>query len=431
MNIPPGVPPRTFPLASFRSWLSLNEASAPRQVISHLTHIEDLVWTNYQQGATDAVAYLRDVANVLKGHADKAYNLSVKVDGAPAIVVGRDPDDGQFFVATKSALAKTPRVAKSLDEIDRLYGHAPGLVDTLRIAFTALSTLNWNTVLQGDLMFVPSMRQRHVIDGVPHVTFKPNTIVYGVPEASPLGQRILTAMVGIAFHTTYTGSSLTTLRATPGADVSALGESPEVLFFPTRYQDVSGSVTLTAAESRELDARLTKISKQTSTLQQNTFLAKLKATPVLRDLLMRFQNRLVRDGQSIAPDADDFISQFVAFLEEQERKDSAERKTSTGKAGVREKYSALIGTITQARAALAPILVWQQLVIDAKQALLTKLNLRTEFSPFLQVDGELTRGEHEGFVASDRRGGFVKLVDRSGFSRLNLTQGRFQTRPSR
>jgi len=43
------------------------------------------------------------------------------------MVVGRDPDDGQFFVATKSALAKTPRVAKSLADIDRLYAHAPSL----------------------------------------------------------------------------------------------------------------------------------------------------------------------------------------------------------------------------------------------------------------------------------------------------------------
>ena len=413
-------------LSSFHAWVSLQEAAAPRQVVSHLTHLEDLVWTSYHPGAASAVVYLTQVANVLKGHADKAYNLSVKVDGAPSMVVGRDPNDGQFFVATKSALAKTPRVAKSLTDIERLYGHAPGLVDTLKVAFTALSQLNWTTVLQGDLMFVPSLRKRQTIDGVPHVTFKPNTIVYGIPEASPLGQRVLAASVGIAFHTTYTGSSLATLRATPGANLNALGASSDVLLFPTRYQDVSGSVTMTAAETREIDALLAKISKQTALLQRNPFLSALKTTPALRDLLMQFQNQLVRAGQPITPAPQQFVAQFVDFLERLEEKESAARKSVAGKTGVREKYLAFIGTVKRLAPALAPIIAWQTLVIDAKLALINKLNLRTEFSPFLQGDGGLTRGDHEGFVASDRRGGFVKLVDRSGFSQLNLTQGRFQ-----
>jgi hypothetical protein len=411
---------------SFLSWRALQEATAPRQVVTHLTHVEDLVWTNYHSGAAAAEVYLTQVANVLKGHADKAYNLSVKVDGAPSLVAGRDPDDGKFFVATKSALGKTPRVAKSIADIESLYGHAPGLVETLKVAYAALSQLNWTTVLQGDLMFVPSLRQRQSIDGVPHVTFKPNTIVYGIPEATPLGQRVLAASIGIAFHTTYTGSSLATLRATPGANLNTLGASSDVLLFPTQYQDVSGSVSMTAAESREIDAKLAKIKAQTATLRQNPFLQALQTTPALRDLLMQFQNQLVRAGQSITPEPNEFVARFVKFLEQLEAKESAARKSAAGKTTVREKYLAFIGTVKQLAQTLAPVIRWQQLVIDAKLALITKLNLRTEFSPFLQGDGGLTRGDHEGFVASDRRGGFVKLVDRSGFSQLNLTQGRFR-----
>lgn len=412
--------------ASFHAWRSLHEATAPRQVVSHLTHIEDLVWTQYYPGAESATKYLTQVANVLNGHADKAYNLSVKVDGAPSMVVGRDPSDGKFFVATKSALAKTPRVAKSLADIERLYGHAPGLVETLKVAYTALSQLNWTTVLQGDLMFVPSLRQRQTIQGVPHVTFKPNTIVYGIPEATPLGQRVLAASVGIAFHTTYTGSSLATLRATPGADINALGASSDVLLFPTRYQDVSGSVSLTAAESRELAALFAKIARQTAGLQRNEFLSALKTTPALRDLLMQFQNQLVRAGQPITPAPKQFVAQFVNFLTALEQKELAARKSPAGKQNVQAKYLAFITAVKRLAPTLAPIITWQALVIDAKLALINKLNLRTEFSPFLQGDGGLTRGDHEGFVASDRRGNFVKLVDRSGFSQLNLTQGRFQ-----
>jgi len=45
---------------------------------------------------------------------------------------------------------------------------------------------------------------------------------------------------------------------------------------------------------------------------------------------------------------------------------------------------------------------------------------------FQASDAGIVAGNHEGFVATDRRGNFVKLVDRMEFSRLNLTQSRFR-----
>ena len=64
-------------------------------------------------------------------------------------------------------------------------------------------------------------------------------------------------------------------------------------------------------------------------------------------------------------------------------------------------------------------------VFDRSQ-LTKKLNAPGMLSTFYASDKGVIAGQHEGFVAVDRQGNFVKLVDRSEFSRLNLTQGRFR-----
>ena len=60
----------------------------------HLDHLEDLVFFGRRE-VTNAV---NEVMNHPK--------LSVKWDGAPAIVFGTDPRNGKFFVGTKSVFNK-------------------------------------------------------------------------------------------------------------------------------------------------------------------------------------------------------------------------------------------------------------------------------------------------------------------------------------
>ena len=52
----------------------------------------------------------------------KATAVTVKWDGAPAIICGTDPSDGKFFVGTKSVFAVTnPKVCKSVNDCRTLY----------------------------------------------------------------------------------------------------------------------------------------------------------------------------------------------------------------------------------------------------------------------------------------------------------------------
>ncbi len=62
----------------------------------HLEHPEDSIFTSGRKG-------LHNILNFLEG---KNSKVSVKYDGAPAIVWGVNPDNNRFFVGTKSVFNK-------------------------------------------------------------------------------------------------------------------------------------------------------------------------------------------------------------------------------------------------------------------------------------------------------------------------------------
>lgn len=416
---------------SFSNWSGvyatrpLSEAVEQRNVIKHLTHIEDLVITKYAAGAKEALSTLRGFSSYLRGHADAPINVTVKVDGAPAIVVGIDPADKKFFIGTKGAFAKTPRIAKSPDDLKKLYGQSPGLLSTMTVAFDTMKGMTFPHILQGDVLFTPDIKQQQTIDGMSYLTFQPNTIVYGVPTNSSLGKTFATAKFGVCFHTTYTGDSLQTLRAESGADTTELRAPASVALISSRYQDMSGVLTFTASESSALKTLIATITSRTTGLTQNTFLRALKDIPLLQSEFMIFQNSLVRGGESITLSPKVFVLRLITHLGARALADVLTKSTAAGKASSVSKYAILRDLVVQQESALVAILAWQQSVIDAKLFLLAKLNQHGRIGTFYATDGGLTSGQHEGFVAVDRQGNFVKLVNRADFSRMNLTGGRF------
>ena len=60
----------------------------------HLEHPEDTIF----EGRRKALSAIRTLIS--------ADAFSVKWDGAPAVVFGTNPDNGQFFVGTKSVFNK-------------------------------------------------------------------------------------------------------------------------------------------------------------------------------------------------------------------------------------------------------------------------------------------------------------------------------------
>jgi hypothetical protein len=70
---------------------------------------------------------------------------------------------------------------------------------------------------------------------------------------------------------------------------------------------------------------------------------------------------------------------------------------------------------------LQAMLTFYKAVQQMKGFILKKMNQAMAIGSFAQTDSGLEVTDPEGFVAVDKTGNAVKLVDRLGFSRRNLT----------
>ena len=76
---------------------------------THLEHLEDEIINNGTKGARTAINFLKSVKEMLQG-GKGGSTVTVKWDGAPAIICGTNPENGRFFVGTKSVFNKTPKI---------------------------------------------------------------------------------------------------------------------------------------------------------------------------------------------------------------------------------------------------------------------------------------------------------------------------------
>ena len=216
----------------------INEVMTETKANTHLTHLEELILTQGQDGFNQAKNFLYELIKNLKGEDNTIKNVSVKWDGAPAIFTGINPENGKFFVGTKSVFNKDPKINYTSQDIDRNHGHAAGLAKKLKLALAYLPALGIKNILQGDFMFDSDDVDTQNIEDKPHYTFKPNTIRYAVEANSELGKKVIAARIGIIFHTTY--NDLSGGGASFGADVSGLSKSPSVWFDDAYFKDDTG-----------------------------------------------------------------------------------------------------------------------------------------------------------------------------------------------
>ena len=139
--------------------------------ILHIEHPEDTILT----GDT---SFLQSIKS--------DFNLSVKVDGAPAIVWGTNPATGKFFVGTKSVFNKVKiKINESHQDIDA--NHTGVVADILHKCFDYLPDPKGG-IYQGDFIGFGGYSE-----------YTPNTITYKFDD-------VVTEEIIIAPHTYYTAS---------------------------------------------------------------------------------------------------------------------------------------------------------------------------------------------------------------------------------
>ena len=388
----------------------ITEVLTETKANTHLTHLEELILTQGQDGFNQAKSFLYELIKNLKGESNNIKNVSVKWDGAPAIWAGINPDNAKFFVGTKSIFNKEPKINYTSQDIDKNHGHAAGLAKKLKLALQYLPAVGIKGILQGDFMFDNDDVQTEDIDGTPHYTFKPNTIRYAIEANSELGKQIIAARIGIIFHTTY--NDLSGGGASFGADISGLSKSPSVWFDDAYFKDDTG-VLLSDQEEKFI---LEKIKEADSVNVDYTNLPLKNLNTYLNSEIR--QGEFVLDPQKSFEKFKNWYQRAVdKSIEKVKRPESKERKKQAGEDKLREFNSQQQDIIN--------VFKLSKLLSEAKAIFITKYDKAVATKHFIDNgDGTLSVTKAEGFVAVDHTENGIKLVDRLEFSRNNFNAGK-------
>ena len=384
---------------------------------THLEHLEDNILNGGSQGGKEAVAFLRSLGDMLdQGMADT--RVTVKWDGAPAIICGVNPDNGRFFVGTKSVFNKVnPKISYSEEDVDSMY--PPGqLAEKLKDAYKYLSQLSISNVIQGDLLFTDD-KYEAVIGGDNCIAFQPNTIVYAVPKDSNIGKKIEDAKFGIVFHTSYEGRSLDAMSASFG-NIGVQGNT-NVFVTSSDFKNASGEANMSAAEKTVYTNLVNKT--EGSLKQASRFLDMMKTNDMnkfsLNIMFKTFFNRYVRQGKSLVGarnTARDFAQYFSSALD----KEIGTKKMKATKDKYLELKNKGLKFISDNQQSIYMTVASYMNLQAAKNFMIRKLQKVNTFGTFLRTPDGYRVTAPEGFVAI-RSGRALKLVDRLEFSRANFT----------
>ena len=380
---------------------------------THLEHLEDDIINRGAKGGENAINFLKSVRNMLAGSSG-GVNMTVKWDGAPAIICGVNPENGKFFVGTKSVFNVTPKINYTSRDIAK--NHSGVVADKLRVCLANLSRLNIRGILQGDLLFTNDLKAIN-IDGEKMISFTPNTITYAVPINSDLGRRISRAKMGIVFHTQYSGKTMKSLSASFG---TVRGSSNRNIFLASAaYKETA--VMFSKSELSRFDAQIRMAEGSLS-----------KAAPIL-DLMSKTSSDQLSVGFRLKTYFNYFIKNSnssmgkVATMQEQFRDyfnnilqaEIDAKKTPRGKERFIRAQKDGLRFIDRNKRALYFAIASHITLGNCKNTLLQKMNQIQSIGSFMRTSTGYKATSPEGYVAINK-GNAVKLVDRLVFSQANF-----------
>ena len=385
---------------------------------THLEHLEDDIINRGVDGGKNAIAFLTSVRNMLAGNVGGKVNMTVKWDGAPAIICGINPENGKFFVGTKSVFNVNPKINYTVGDIRQNHGGV--VAQKLEVCLRYLSKLNIKGILQGDLLFTDDIKTVNM-DGQTMISFTPNTITYAVPKDSKLAKQIIRAKMGIVFHTSYSGKDMKSLSAGFGTIKGSGGTN--VWLASAGYTDKSGSVTFNKGELSKFDAqiRMAQGSLAKAAPMLNAMSKDINDVNSVGYRLKTYFNYYLRNTKGDMGRVKDMQDQFRDYYENMLTAEIDSRKTEKGKAPYIAAKKKGLDFIDRNRSALYFAIASHITLGIAKTTLVHKLAQIQQIGHFLRDGNGFRVTAPEGYVAVDRVAGAVKLVDRLEFSRQNFT----------
>tara|TARA_B100001113_G_scaffold171496_1_gene140320 strand:- start:1455 stop:2669 length:1215 start_codon:yes stop_codon:yes gene_type:complete len=385
---------------------------------THIEHLEDEIINKGSKGGQNAISFLKSVRDMLAGNTSGKFNTTVKWDGAPAIICGVNPENGRFFVGTKSVFNVNPKINYTTGDIRQ--NHTGAVASKLAVCLAHLKTLNIKGILQGDLLYTDD-RKVASIDGQKMITFTPNTITYAVPIDSDIGRKIARSKMGIVFHTLYSGKTMKSLSANFG-NVSGSGNA-RVWVASAAYKDHSGSAMFTKSETKQFDGLIRmaegSLYKGSSILDEMTSNASDPLSVGFR--LKSFFNYYIKNTKGGMGKVASLQKLFRDYYENTLQAEIDSRKTDKGKVKYKQALADGLRFINRNKTSLYFAIASYITLQNAKNALVQKMSQIQQIGHYIRTPKGYRITSPEGFVAVDRVGGAVKLVDRLEFSRANFT----------
>jgi Family of unknown function (DUF6267) len=392
-------------MLNFKAFLreQAEEAQEPSH-LKHLTHVNMHHIDDGEEGFHRAVHLLSAAHDHITSGGHGGARVTTKYDGSPSIVFGRHPTTGRFFVATKSAFNKNPKLNYTPADIEKNHGHAPGLAEKMKQALKHLKKVAPKKgIYQGDLMYGEGDVKDEGKDGA---SFKPNTITY--TARGDEAKKVKKSKIGVVVHTKYHGPTLETMRAAPVDHLHDFGKHPDVNVIDPEI-DMS-KVKHTPENEKAYQEHMAAAHKVFKSMPHNS----LDVVKSHSQHLNRYLNDTVRTGE--VPSVEGYKKHLIRTFE----KEAGKRKSESGKAAQRELLSQHLKHVDDHKEHFDAALQIHHHLQQAKNALVSSLNGGSRYETKIGN----TPTSDEGYVVSHPKYGMTKLVNQAEFSRANFLNDR-------
>lgn len=396
-------------MKSFRTYLKEAEEGTK---LKHITHPEDRPLMHGSTGFERTHAALTHAHEHIKSGKDSS-TLTTKYDGSPAVVFGTHPQNGKFFVASKSAFNKDPKINYTPADVDKNHGHAPGLASKLKAALKHLPKVTpKGKVYQGDIMH--SEGDVKYDKKTNKASFTPNTITY--TASGEEAKKAAKAKVGVVVHTQYHGKDIQSMSAHHDVNHHEFKSNPDVHHHDASYD------TKTVDYSKENQKQFAEHMAAAKALHTKHGAKMYKAIHPAHSgeggHLATYINATVRNNTTPS------VKGFKTHLEMYHGKQAGSVKTEKAQTVKREKGAQEISHLEKNKEHYNNLFAAHNHLAAAKNVLVKSLESGSSNYEHHIEDKE---SKPEGFVINHEHKGKTepsKLVNRAEFARSNLLKVR-------
>ena len=354
---------------------------------SRIQHAEDLIFWEGSRGAIRAIEQLQSLSK-------STQSLTIKWDGSPAVVFGRNPN-GEFIFTDKSGFVAKGYDGRATNPADLKSAIAGRGKDPAKRKAQAQYASKMASVFDTLQQAVPENFQGYFVGDMLYFQtpkksgdkfmFKPNVVEYAVNVNSDIGQQIANSKVGVVIHHTMTEDG----KILPIKDLDMVQGS--VLAIPPTTLNKKDPIQVKGLD--QLKSLVNNSGAEIDKLLNKNKIAEMKLTD-LPNILYTYTNSKVDTGLNIL--GEDFLRWLAASAVSQPKRIKIKEYVSANMKAF-SKLWILVGGI-----------------MKVKDSIINQLD---------QAQGDITatingKPGGEGYVLGSPEGN-IKLVKRSGFTKAN------------